>query len=62
MFVCLCQQVKDTDIERTVAEGARDFADVQALTGAGTCCGQCSEFAKELSQSLINSKLFVSAA
>lgn len=40
--VCVCRQVSETEIREAVSvKGARDFEQVQSLTGAGTGCGTC---------------------
>jgi len=62
MFVCLCQQVRESDIANAIERGAASFDEVQMQTGASTCCGQCSDFAKEVSTSLLSSKMFHSVA
>jgi len=62
MIVCLCRQVRESDIAEAINHGAASFDDVQLQTGASTCCGQCSDVAKEVSQSLIASKQLFSPA
>ncbi len=62
MYVCLCNQVKDSDIANAVAHGAQSFNDIQAMTGAGTCCGQCGDEAKAITDNLVQQSLFHSAA
>ena len=46
MYICLCNAVTDHDIRRTVADGARSFAELQARTGCSDCCGCCEAEAR----------------
>lgn len=48
MYVCICQSVSDTDIRNAVADGARDFSQLQARTGCSTCCGCCEPEARRI--------------
>lgn len=48
MIVCLCNRVSERDIHHLVQEfGVRDFATLQDATGVATCCGRCSDCARE---------------
>lgn len=40
-FVCYCMSVTEGAIRDAVAAGAKNFSDVQAVTGAGSGCGAC---------------------
>ncbi|MCS6764572.1 MAG: (2Fe-2S)-binding protein [Candidatus Protistobacter heckmanni] len=42
MYICICNGVSEKAIHAEVADGARTYADLQARTGVGTCCGQCT--------------------
>lgn len=48
MYVCLCQGVTDRRIREAAESGARDLADLAALTGCATGCGSCAGLASEL--------------
>lgn len=41
MIVCLCRNVKTSQIVEAVQSGARSVDEVGELTGAATCCGKC---------------------
>lgn len=41
MIVCLCRNVKTSQIVEAVKGGARSVDEVGELTGAATCCGKC---------------------
>jgi bacterioferritin-associated ferredoxin len=43
MYICLCNAVTDHDIRREAADGVRTFAELQARTGCGDCCGSCRD-------------------
>ena len=47
MYICVCTAVTERDIAVSIAAGASSFEEVQFATGLGTCCGQCSEYARE---------------
>ena len=43
MYICLCNAVTDHDIRREAADGVQTFAELQARTGCGDCCGCCRD-------------------
>ena len=47
MYVCICNNVKESDIEQAIAEGASSVKCVEQQLGVGTCCGQCKPRATE---------------
>lgn len=47
-IICQCMNVTDRDIEEAVRNGARNYADLQNMTKAGTVCGQCRKESEEL--------------
>ncbi len=47
-IVCQCMNVTDLDIEKAVKNGARNYADLQNMTKAGTVCGQCKKESEEM--------------
>ena len=48
MYVCLCHGVTDRRIREAAVAGARDLADLSAMTGCATGCGSCAQLATEL--------------
>lgn len=46
--VCFCQEVDRKTITRAINQGAKDLETVCKLTGAGTHCGSCRVYIKEL--------------
>lgn len=46
MYICMCNAVTDHDIRREVAGGVHSFAQLQARTGCGDCCGCCENEAR----------------
>ncbi len=41
MFVCICKTVTEKEIEKTIAEGARNISEIQKKCSAGSHCGKC---------------------
>ncbi len=48
MVICHCRVVTDRVIRAAIESGARDFADVTRLCGAGGRCGGCVPVVEEL--------------
>ena len=48
MIVCVCERVSDRDIERHVRNGCASFDRLQLETGVASCCGRCSDCAREV--------------
>lgn len=46
MYVCVCNEVTDTDIRNAVHQGNRTMKDLQKILEVGTCCGRCASCAK----------------
>jgi nitrogen fixation NifU-like protein len=42
-LICQCMNVTDKDIKEAIAHGAKTYEDIQAMTKAGTVCGQCKD-------------------
>jgi len=42
-LVCQCMNVTDKEIKQAIKNGAKTYADIQAMTKAGTVCGQCAD-------------------
>lgn len=53
MYVCICNNVTESDIESAVHEGARTLDCLADRLLVSTCCGQCSEFAHECLQAAL---------
>lgn len=41
MLICHCKGLRDRDVHRAVAQGARSPGQVLSLCGAGSICGGC---------------------
>lgn len=41
MYVCICKNVTEKDIERAIDDGAWSFDCLQQRLEVSTCCGQC---------------------
>jgi len=48
MYVCICQQVTDSEIKHAVIQGATRMRDLHCQLGVGACCGKCCKLAKEI--------------
>ena len=48
MYVCICNGVTDRAIREAAACGARDLAELTAMTGCGSQCGSCVEVAQQI--------------
>ncbi|MEM7252592.1 MAG: (2Fe-2S)-binding protein [Pseudomonadota bacterium] len=47
MYICICNGVRERDIQAAVAEGATSFDELQEQLGVSTCCGTCGHDARE---------------
>jgi len=45
MYVCICNNVTQTDIKKAVENGARTLECLARRLGVSTCCGQCQFYA-----------------
>ncbi len=54
MYVCICKQVRSTEIQDAVERGARRLQDVSRQLGVGRQCGMCARHARELVRELAN--------
>lgn len=50
MYVCLCNGVTERAVREAAASGARDLADLIAMTGCAAGCGSCAETAVQVLQ------------
>jgi bacterioferritin-associated ferredoxin len=48
MYVCVCNAVTDREIKSAVELGARSLPDLSSLLGVGTCCGKCTDCARNV--------------
>lgn len=55
MYVCICNNVTERDIEQAVREGARTIDCLADRLAVSTCCGQCRCYAEESLQSALGS-------
>lgn len=53
MYVCLCNNVTERDIEAAVRAGARTLDCLASKLAVSTCCGQCQCFADECLQNAL---------
>ena len=54
MYVCLCNNVTERDIDKAVRDGARTLQCLAESLAVSTCCGQCACFAEERLQAALN--------
>lgn len=47
MYVCICNAVKDSDIEAAVSTGVRSLAQLRERLNVSGCCGLCADQAEE---------------
>ncbi len=47
MYVCVCNGVTERDIQHAVADGCTSLDALAALTGCGSTCGCCRDYAVE---------------
>ncbi len=50
MYVCLCHAVTESTVRRLAREGVADLERLGSVTGCGTGCGCCRDYAQELLQ------------
>ena len=43
MYVCICNNVTESDIDGAIADGAISLGCVKEKLGVASCCGQCEE-------------------
>ena len=47
-IVCTCMSVSVKDIRNAIEQGAKDFAQIQKITGLGSVCGVCTDDAESI--------------
>ena len=60
--ICPCRKVTKGDIAQAVAQGARSYKEVKALTKAGSSCGKCKAKVKKLIKKLRSADLETGAS
>ena len=45
MYICICNGVTDSDIRQAAEAGCGSMAELTMRTGAGACCGSCTDMA-----------------
>lgn len=48
MYVCICNAIRETEIQSVIAKGVRDVDDVYKALGVEPQCGTCRSFISEL--------------
>ena len=48
MYVCLCNGITDRAVRDAADAGARDLADLRAMTGCASTCGSCADLALQV--------------
>ena len=48
MYVCICNNVTDSDIRDAVDNGIRDLDGLSEQLNVATCCGKCKSCAKRV--------------
>lgn len=48
MYVCICEQVTDSQIKQAIDNGAETMRDLRSELGVASQCGQCGRCAKSL--------------
>ena len=48
MYVCLCNGITERTVRAAADAGARDLADLRAMTGCGSSCGSCADVAMQV--------------
>jgi bacterioferritin-associated ferredoxin len=48
MIVCVCNRISDRDIERHARSGCASFDELQLDSGVSSCCGRCTDCARDV--------------
>ncbi len=48
MYVCICNGITDRTVREAADAGARDLADLRAMTGCASSCGSCADVALQV--------------
>lgn len=52
--VCTCMDVTVGDIREAIKNGAKDFEEVQEITGVSSVCGMCRDYAKNVVKAILD--------
>ena len=55
MIVCVCHRISDRDIERHARNGCASFDELQLDSGVASCCGRCTDCARDVFESALSS-------
>ncbi len=47
MYICICNQVTDRQIQQAVNDGVSSFSEIQSELGVATKCGECKNHARQ---------------
>lgn len=62
MYICICKAITDKQIYQVINEGAHSRRQVYKCTGAGSVCGKCCHYIKQiLDESLQNQPIMQAA-
>ena len=53
MYVCICNNVTESDIDSAIADGAVSLGCVKEKLGVASCCGQCEQRASDYVKSAV---------
>ncbi len=48
MYLCICNAVRESEIDQAISAGVTKFAEFAARTGCASTCGTCREDAEAL--------------
>jgi len=48
MYICICNKITDTEINREIEKGARTLEDLNEKLGVASQCGKCGKCARKL--------------
>ncbi|EXJ13005.1 MULTISPECIES: (2Fe-2S)-binding protein [Nitrincola] len=51
MYVCICNNVTDSDIRQALSEGMSSIKDLNKNLSVGNCCGKCVCVARDVIRS-----------
>ncbi|MDY3972098.1 MAG: (2Fe-2S)-binding protein [Clostridia bacterium] len=52
--VCDCMGVTIGDIRAAIENGAKDFDEVQEITGVSSVCGRCRDYAENVVKAILD--------
>ena len=56
MYVCVCNAITDREIRAAADLGCRTIEDLQATLGVATCCRRCTDCARGVLASAVDSQ------